>query len=88
MMIIPIPTTCFTKKHGFSKGQLDRSVHIDQMVCPFWLKVWGMKNTYYIWLVHLIKVTFLVKCEVENLVKMDKCPLEYHGLVKLVILNG
>jgi len=24
-----------TRKHGFSKGQLDQSVHIDQRVCPF-----------------------------------------------------
>jgi hypothetical protein len=39
-------------------GQLDRSVHIDPTVCPFWLKVWGMKNTCYIWPIHLIKMTF------------------------------
>ncbi len=24
-----------TRKHGFLKGQLDQSVHIDQKVCPF-----------------------------------------------------
>jgi hypothetical protein len=25
-------------------------------------------------MLHLTKVTFLTKCQVENLVKMDKCP--------------
>jgi hypothetical protein len=33
-----------------------------------------MKNTCYILLVHLIKVTFLTKCQVEDLVKMNKWP--------------
>jgi hypothetical protein len=68
------------RKHDFSKGQLDWNVHIDLKVCPFWLKVWGMKNTCYIWLVHLIKVTFLTKCQVKNLVKMDKCPSKWPWL--------
>jgi hypothetical protein len=33
-----------TKKCGFLENQLDQSVHIDPSVCPFWLKVWGMKT--------------------------------------------
>jgi len=61
-----------TRKHGFLQGQLDWNVHIDQKVCPFWLKVWGMTNTCYIWPIHLITMTFLTECQVEYLVKMDK----------------
>jgi hypothetical protein len=64
---------CVTKKCNFSKGQFDQSVHIGPKVCPFWLKVWGMKNRCYIWPVHLIKVTFLT-LKWPWLVKMDKCP--------------
>jgi hypothetical protein len=45
--------TIITRKYGFSEGQCDRSVHIDQRVCPFRLKVWGMKNTCHIWLKYL-----------------------------------
>jgi hypothetical protein len=65
---------CTTRKCGFSKGQLDQNVHINPKVCPFWLKVWGMKNTNYIWLVHLTKVTFLTKCQVED---QDKYPSKW-----------
>jgi hypothetical protein len=69
-----------TRKRDFSKGHLDWNVHIDPKVCPFWLKVWGMKNTFYIWLVHFIKMIFLTKCQVENMFKMDKCPSKWPWL--------
>ncbi len=72
-----------TKKHNLLEGQLDQNVHIDQKVCPFWLKVWGMKNTCYIWPVHLIKVTFFTKHQIENLVKMDKCPSKWPWLSQI-----
>jgi hypothetical protein len=39
-----------------------------------------MKNTCYILLVHLIKMTFLTKCHVENLVKINKCPSKWPWL--------
>jgi hypothetical protein len=45
-----------TKNHNFLGSQLDWNVHIDQRVCPFWLKVWGMKNTCYIWPIRLTKM--------------------------------
>jgi hypothetical protein len=63
-----------TRNHGFLKGQLD------QKVCPFSLKVWGMKNTCYILLVHLTKVAFKIKSQTKNLVKMDKCPSKWPWL--------
>jgi hypothetical protein len=34
----------------------------------------GHEKTYYILLIHLTKMTFLTKCQIENLVKMDKHP--------------
>ncbi len=47
--------------------------------CPHWLKdmsilTKGLKHEKHmlIWLVHLTKVTFLIKCQIENMVKMDK----------------
>jgi hypothetical protein len=42
-----------------------------------------MKNTCYIWLVHLTKVTFLTKCQIENLVKMDKCSSKWSWLSQI-----
>ncbi len=60
-----------TRKRDFSKAQLDQIVDIDQRACPFWLKVWGMKNTCFIWLVHL------TKCQVKDMVKMNKCPSKW-----------
>jgi hypothetical protein len=36
-----------------------------------------MKNTCYILLVHSTKVTFLTKCQVKDLIKMDKCSLKW-----------
>jgi hypothetical protein len=36
-----------------------------------------MKNTCYILPIHLIKMTFLIKCQVEDLVKMNKCPSKW-----------
>jgi len=30
--------------------------------CRLWLKTWGMKNTWFFWLVLLTKVTILTKC--------------------------
>jgi hypothetical protein len=62
-----------TRNQGFLEGQLDQSLHIDQKVCPFWLKVWGIKNTCYIWPIHLTKMIFDTKCQAEDLVKIDKC---------------
>ncbi len=70
-----------TRKCGFSKGQLDRSVHINPGVCPFWLRVWDMKNMCYIWPIHL------TKCQVEDLVKMEKCPSKWPWLNQITILN-
>jgi len=72
------------KKHGFSKGQFDWNVHIDPRVCPFWLKVWGMKNTCYIWLKWPFKPN--VKSKVWS--KWTNVHQNDHGLVKLAILNG
>ncbi len=37
-----------------------------------------MKNTCYICLVYLTKVTFYTKRQVKDLVKMDKCPQNGH----------
>jgi len=68
----------FKNKHYKKSQHFKRptwpSVCIDQMVCPFWLNVWGMKNTCYIWLIYLTKATFLTKCQVKDLVKIDKRP--------------
>ncbi len=36
-----------------------------------------MKNTCYIWPIHLTKMTILTKCQAKNLVKMDKCPSKW-----------
>ncbi len=36
-----------------------------------------MKNTCYILLVHLNKVTFFTKYQAEDLVKMNKCPSKW-----------
>jgi hypothetical protein len=69
--------TCTTRNHDFSKGQLHWNVHIDQKVCPFWLKVWDMKNTCHIWPVHLTKVTYLTKCQAKYLIKMNKHPSKW-----------
>jgi D-alanyl-D-alanine carboxypeptidase len=55
------PSSDITRNHDHWEDQFDQSVHIDQKVCPFWLKVWGMKNTCYIWPVHSTIVTFLTK---------------------------
>jgi hypothetical protein len=43
-------------------------------------KGWGMKKTCYILSVHLTKVTFLTKCQMKDLVKMDKCPPKWPWL--------
>jgi hypothetical protein len=72
-----------TRKHGFLEGQLDKCVHIDQRVCPFWLKVWGMKNTCYFLPVNLIKMTFLTKCQAKNLIKMNKCSSKWAWLSQI-----
>jgi hypothetical protein len=42
-----------------------------------------MKKTCYILLAHLIKVTFLTKCQAEDLVKMDKCPSKWPWLIQI-----
>jgi hypothetical protein len=81
-----------TRNHPFSKAQLDQNVHIDQRVCPFWLKVWGMKNTCYIWLIHLTKMTIKTKCQAKDLIKMDKCPskwpwLNQIGHIELILFS-
>jgi len=75
-MLIFISNKCHytTINQDFSKGQLDQNVHIDQRVCPFQLKFWGMKNTCYILSIHLTKVTFLIKSQVKNLILKNKCP--------------
>jgi hypothetical protein len=39
-----------------------------------------MKNTCYILPIHLIKVTFLTKCQIKYLIKMDKCPSKWSWL--------
>jgi hypothetical protein len=36
-----------------------------------------MKNACYIWLVHLIKMTYLTKCQIEDLIKMEKHPSKW-----------
>ncbi len=52
--------------------------------CPHWpngmsilTKGLDMKNTCYILPIHLTKVTFLTKCQIENLIKIDKCPSKW-----------
>jgi hypothetical protein len=42
-----------------------------------------MKNTCYILPVHLTKVTFLTKCQIKDLVKIDKCPSKWPWLNKI-----
>ncbi len=44
---------------------------------PILTKNLGMKNTCCIWPIHLIKVTFLTKCQAKDLVKMDKYPSKW-----------
>jgi hypothetical protein len=44
----------------------------------------GHEKTCYILLVHLIKVTFFTMCQVENLVKMDKCLSKWPWLNQIV----
>jgi len=56
--------------------------------CSHWLKVWDMKKTCYIWPIHLIKVSFFTKCQVEILVKWTNVHWNGHDLVKLAILNA
>jgi len=34
-------------------------------------------------MLHFIKVTFLTKCQAENLVKMDKCPSKWPWLSQI-----
>jgi hypothetical protein len=72
-----------TINHSFSKGRLNQSVHINWRVCPFWLKVWGMKNTCYIWPVYLTKMTFLIDCQAKDLFKVDKCPSKWPWLSQI-----
>jgi hypothetical protein len=43
-------------------------------------KILGHENICYIGIVHLIKVTFLIKYQIENLIKMDKCPSKWPWL--------
>jgi hypothetical protein len=69
------PTT--TRNHCFLERQLDQNVHIGQKVCPFWLKVWGMKNICYILPIHLTKMISFTKCQAKDLIKMDKCPSKW-----------
>jgi len=42
-----------------------------------------MKNTCYISPIHLTKVTFLIKCQAEDLVKMNKCPSKWSWLSQI-----
>jgi hypothetical protein len=42
-----------------------------------------MKNTCYILRVYLIKMTFLTKCQAEDLVKMDKCSSKWPWLSQI-----
>jgi hypothetical protein len=58
--------------------------------CLHWLKGMsiltkglGHEKTCYIWLVHLTKVTFLTKYQVEDLVKMDKRSLKWSWLSQI-----
>jgi hypothetical protein len=44
------------------------------------IKGLGHENTCYILLVYLSKMSFLIKCQAEDLVKMDKCPLKWPWL--------
>jgi len=39
-----------------------------------------MKNTCYISPIHLTKVTFLIKCQAKDLIKMNKCPSKWSWL--------
>jgi len=73
-----------TRKRGFSEGQLDRSVHINLKVCPFWLKVWGMKKTCYVWL----KWPLWPSAKPKIWSKWTNVHQNGHGLIKLAILNG
>ncbi len=42
-----------------------------------------MKNTCYIWSLNLTLEIFLTKCEVEDLVKMDKCPSKWSWFTQI-----
>jgi len=76
-----------TKKWSFLETQLDWNVHFDQRVCSFWLKVCGMKNTCYIWPIHLTNVVFFTKCQLKIWSKWTNVHQNGHdGLVKLTIL--
>jgi len=62
----------FSKEKPYKKSRLFKG--LIQLKCPNWPKGMSilMKNTCYIWLVHLTKVSFLTKYQVEDLIKMDK----------------
>jgi hypothetical protein len=70
-----------TRKHDLLEGQLHWNVYIDQKVCAFWLKVWGMKNTCYIWL----KWPFWPSIKSKIWSKWTNVD---HDLIKLAVLNG
>jgi hypothetical protein len=42
-----------------------------------------MENAYYILLIHLIKMTNLTNYQIENLVKLDKCPSKWPWLSQI-----
>jgi hypothetical protein len=52
------------------KVQFYQSAYIDQ--CSLWLKVWGIKETWFFWLLILNKVAFFTKFYVIHLMKKNK----------------
>ncbi len=44
--------------HGFSKGSTWLKCSHWTKGCPFWLKAWAMKDTWFFWLVFLLKWSF------------------------------
>ncbi len=57
------------RNHGFIKGSTWLKCPQWPKGCSFWLKTWGMKDTWFVWLVFFSEVTILTKCEVVHLVK-------------------
>jgi hypothetical protein len=51
-----------TRNHGFSKGSIWLNYSHWPKGCSLWLKAWGMKDTWFFWLVLKIEVTILTKC--------------------------
>ncbi len=50
-------------------------------------KILGHEKKSYILLVNLIKVTFLTKCQIEDLVQMNKCPSKWPWFNQIDYLN-